>query len=253
MKIDVIAFEMRQFCRHKYMGRYMGQDKKIVYSANMPISALHGSCEEQTPSAASIVQEYAAAGLHLREFFFATQTHLLVDAARHMALALARGKKILLCGNGGSAANAQHIACEFTNRFLMDRPGLPAIALTSNTSTLTAIGNDFGFENIFVKQIQAIGQNGDVLIAISTSGSSENILKAVVEAKKLGLKTIGLTQESDTTAHTENITNLCDTVFAVPQNITPLIHEVHMSIGNMLCRLVDYFLFENIVELGLTD
>ncbi len=206
--------------------------------------------EKNLPSAEHIISEYVAAGLELRQAYFAKNSHIVVETAQHMALALTKGKKILLCGNGGSAADAQHIACEFTNRFLIDRPGLPAIALTTDTSVLTAIGNDFGYENIFSKQIQALGNEGDVFIGISTSGTSTNIIAALHEAKRLGLSTIGLTQEMQN-ATSEHMAQLCDICLAVPKSITPLIQEVHIAIGHLLCRLVDYYLFENVVALNL--
>ncbi len=196
-------------------------------------------------SAQDIVTDYVQQGVRLREEFFAIHTETLDKAARTLAMALAQGKKILLCGNGGSAGDTQHLAGEFVNRFLMDRPPLPAIALTTDTSTLTSIGNDFGFENIFSKQIEALGQSGDVLIAISTSGNSPNVIKALHAAKNLEIVTLGLTGNAG------QMEALCDILLPVPHSLTPLIQEIHIAAGHLLCRLVDYYLFENVAALGL--
>ncbi len=197
------------------------------------------------PTAHNILQEHAKLGVQLRKDFFANHTEDIILAARTMAQAIAQGKKILLCGNGGSAADAQHIAGELVNRFLLDRPPLPAIALTTDTSVLSAIGNDFGFDQVFTKQVQALGQEGDVFVGISTSGNSPNVLLALGAAKQLGLHTVGLVGNAGQMAP------LCDILLPVPHAITPLVQEVHITAGHMLCRLIDYYLFENIAELGL--
>ncbi len=199
-------------------------------------------------SPAQIIGNYAWQGVQLRQVFFAKEMHTLIEAARMMALALARGNKILLCGNGGSAADAQHLAGEFVNRFLIDRPPLPAIALTTDTSALTAIGNDFGFENIFIKQVQALGNKGDILLGISTSGNSPNIVLAFREAQARGLITVGLTGEGG-----GDMESVSDLLLSVPHTHTPLIQEVHIAAGHILCQLVDYYLFENVAELGLEE
>lgn len=149
------------------------------------------------------------------------------------------GNKVMLAGNGGSAADAQHIAGEFVSRFAFDRPGLPSIALTTDTSILTAIGNDYGYERLFARQIQAHSQSGDVFIAYSTSGSSPNIIAALKEAKELGVVTIGLTGNRG-----GSMVELCDHVFEVPSSDTPKIQEVHALIGHILCGVVENELFE---------
>jgi len=190
-----------------------------------------------------LIQSYSSDGVKLRSVFFKKNDQLLQEAALCMAKAIARGNKILFCGNGGSAADAQHIAAEFVNRFMIDRPALPALALTTDSSIITAIGNDFGFEQIFSKQILALGQSQDVLVAISTSGKSPNIIAALEIAKEKEIITIGLTNDSG------NMTDFCDFCFAVPHQCTPLIQEVHITIGHILCRLVDYYLFENMSEI----
>ncbi len=197
--------------------------------------------------AAQIIAEHASEGLNLRKDFFAKQDANIILAAKTMATAIAQGGKILLCGNGGSAADAQHIAGELVNRFLLDRPPLPAISLSTDTSILTAIGNDFGYEQIFSKQVRALGHSGDVLLGISTSGNSPNVVKAFNEAKSMNIITIGLTGNAGQMA------NLSDILLAVEHTSTPLIQEVHITVGHLLCRLIDYYLFENVQELGLSS
>ena len=185
-----------------------------------------------------IITRHAEEGLRLRKDFFAAQAERLEDCARSIALAMSKGHKLLICGNGGSAADAQHLAGEFVNRFLIDRPPLPALALTTDSSVLTAIGNDFGFEQVFAKQVQALGVPGDVLLAISTSGKSLNVLAALRAAKEKNMHTIGLSGAG------RGMDALCDIVMHVPHESTPLVQEIHISAGHLLCALVDHFLFE---------
>ena len=134
--------------------------------------------------ALQMISQHAEDGAKLRRDFFAVHGGKVAEAARRMAVAVARGGKILLAGNGGSAADAQHWAAEFVNRFLMDRPPLPAIALTTDSSVLTSIGNDFGYDLVFTKQVQALGRPGDVFVGISTSGNSANVIGALQAARK---------------------------------------------------------------------
>lgn len=151
------------------------------------------------------------------------------------------GKKILLAGNGGSAADAQHISGEFVSRFAFDRPGLPSIALTTDTSIITAIGNDYGYDNVFSRQIQALGARGDVFIGYSTSGSSRNILTALEEARKSGIVTIGMTGNRN-----GPIISFCDFCIAVPSSETPKIQEAHAVLGHILCGLIENELFNEL-------
>ena len=148
------------------------------------------------------------------------------------------GHKTLLAGNGGSAADAQHIAGEFVSRFYFERPGIPSIALNTDTSVLTSIGNDYGYEKIFSRQIQAQGQKGDVFIGISTSGNSKNIIEALLACKEKGIKSIGLTG-----AGKGKMTDLCDICIEVPSVETPRIQESHILIGHILCCIVEDELF----------
>lgn len=152
--------------------------------------------------------------------------------------AMRRGNKVLLAGNGGSAADAQHIAGEFVSRFAFDRPGLPAMALTTDTSILTAIGNDYGFEMLFARQVQAHGQAGDVFIGYTTSGKSRNILLALQVAKARGLVTIGFTGNLG-----GPVRELCDYVLEVPSADTPRVQEGHAVLGHILCGLVEETIF----------
>lgn len=163
-----------------------------------------------------------------------------LEAATKACIAcLQGGGKILLAGNGGSAADAQHIAGEFVSRFAFDRPGLPAIALTTDTSILTAIGNDYGYEKIFARQVQAHGQKGDVFIGYSTSGKSPNILLAFEEARDKGLVCVGLTGNRG-----GPMGLLCDCLLEVPSADTPKIQEGHLVLGHILCGLVENTIFK---------
>ena len=148
--------------------------------------------------------------------------------------ALANGKKILFCGNGGSAADSQHLAAEFVGRFQKERQGLPAIALTVDTSILTAVGNDYGFDKVFVRQVEALGNEGDVLVGISTSGNSPNVLAAIELAKAKGIYCVGMTA-----AGGGKMLEVCDECIAIPAKITARAQEMHILIGHILCELVD--------------
>lgn len=163
----------------------------------------------------------------------------IAAAAVAIAHALRSGGKVLFCGNGGSAADAQHWAAELVGRFRNDRRALAAIALTTDASALTAIGNDYGFEHIFARQVEGLGRPGDVLVAISTSGRSPNVLAALSAAKRLGLVTIGVTGASAATMAEHS-----DHLIAVPAGETARIQELHAGVGHALCALVE-------AELGL--
>ncbi len=160
------------------------------------------------------------------------------QAGKLCVSALQNKKKILLAGNGGSAADSQHIAAELVSRLNYDRPGLSAIALTTDTSALTAIGNDYGFERAFARQLEAIGQEGDVFFAISTSGNSANILAALKSAKSRGIKTIGLTGKTG-----GKMAELCDIVIKIPSPCTPNIQECHIMFGHIICQIIEDTMF----------
>ncbi len=163
----------------------------------------------------------------------------LASAAAACIHSLKNGGKILLAGNGGSAADAQHIAGEFVSRFAFDRPGLPAVALTTDTSILTAIGNDYGYAKLFSRQVQALGNQGDVFIAYSTSGQSPNILQALETAKEKGLVCIGMTGNRG-----GPMAQLCQYALEVPSPDTPKIQEGHLVLGHILCGLVEKAMFK---------
>lgn len=159
-------------------------------------------------------------------------------AAEQISVAFRRGNKVLLAGNGGSAADAQHIAGEFVSRFMYDRPGLPAFALTTDTSVMTAIGNDYGYDKLFARQVQAVGVKGDILWTYSTSGKSPNVLLAMKEARTAGLYTIGFTGQRGWAD-----AGLCDLSIEVPSTETPKIQEGHALIGHIVCGLVEAEMF----------
>lgn len=162
----------------------------------------------------------------------------LLDLIKLIAHAFEGGNKIFFFGNGGSAADAQHLAAEFVNRYVMDRPPLPAIALTTDTSILTSVSNDISFNEIFAKQLRALGKEGDVAIGISTSGNSSNVVKALEVAKELGLKTVSLTGNDGGV-----LSKMADISLIVPSTSTPRIQETHILIGHILCEMVEHQLF----------
>ncbi|MBI5419648.1 MAG: D-sedoheptulose 7-phosphate isomerase [Deltaproteobacteria bacterium] len=179
-------------------------------------------------------------GAELRLQMMETMTGDIIEAAQAIAGAFKAGRKVLIFGNGGSAADAQHIAAEFMNRFLIERPPLPAIALTTDTSILTSISNDYAFDEVFSKQVRALGKKGDIALGISTSGSSANVIKAFRVAKKLSMITIALTADGG------KLASQADIALAVPSRSTPRIQEAHIAIGHILCDLTDTILFRQV-------
>lgn len=163
----------------------------------------------------------------------------IISAAEMIAGSFARGGRLYIFGNGGSAADAQHLAAEFVNRFLIDRPPLPAMALTTDTSVLTSIANDFSYNDVFTKQIKAMGRPGDIAWGLSTSGRSANVLSALNTARACGLKTVAMTG-----ANSADVKPLVDLVIDVRSTVTPRIQEVHIALGHTICDLVDYILFQ---------
>ncbi len=167
--------------------------------------------------------------------------------ANCVASALSDGKKVLLCGNGGSAADAQHIAGEFLSRLNYDRAPAAAIALTTDSSVITAIGNDYGYERLFERQVLALGRPGDVLIAISTSGRSRNVLCALDAARSIGVLTIGFTGKNGAEMPTR-----CDVCLKAPSESTPLIQQVHITAGHIVCGLVEQRLFPRTISVNVS-
>jgi len=170
--------------------------------------------------------------------FILKNAEALVQAVRIIVEAFKSGNKVLLFGNGGSAADAQHIAAEFVNRFLIERPPLPAIALTTDTSVLTSISNDYGYGDVFAKQVKALGREGDVAMGLSASGMSPNVIKAIKVSKEMGLRTIGLSG-----ADGGDLAKLVDIALLVDSQNVARIQEVHITIGHVLCEMVDQMLF----------
>jgi D-sedoheptulose 7-phosphate isomerase len=162
----------------------------------------------------------------------------IFQASQLIYSAFKNGKKVLFCGNGGSAADAQHLAAEFSGRFYKDRKALPSEALHCNTSYLTAVGNDYGFEFVYSRIIEGIGNQGDVLVGISTSGNSKNIINALSSAKKTGMNTISFTGETG-----GKMKNYSDLLINVPSSDTPRIQEAHILIGHIICEIVETQLF----------
>jgi D-sedoheptulose 7-phosphate isomerase len=182
--------------------------------------------------------EAVAEANQLKNRLVAEQADQVAAAARLLAGTLQEGGKILLFGNGGSAADAQHLAAEFVNRFRVERPPLAALALTTDTSILTSIANDYDFLEVFAKQVRALGRPGDVALGLSTSGNSVNVVQALEVARELGLKTMALSGGEG-----GPVAAAADLAIVVPSKSTPRIQEVHITIGHVLCDLVDYLLF----------
>jgi D-sedoheptulose 7-phosphate isomerase len=172
-------------------------------------------------------------------FMTAENVSAVVEAASAVAASFRSGGKLLIAGNGGSAADAQHLAAEFVNRFEMERPPLPAIALSTDSSCLTSIGNDYSFDQVFSKQVRALGRKGDVLLAISTSGASRNVSEAADAARSIGMKTVVLTGKGG-----GDLARRADILINVDSRSTPRIQEVHITVCHIICELVDHTLFK---------
>jgi len=178
--------------------------------------------------------------ISVKEKFFKGNVEAIMEASKMIASAFTEGKKLLLFGNGGSATDASHMAAEFVNRFKRERPGLPAIALTTDMAVITSIANDYDYSEIFARQIKSLSDEGDVVLAISTSGSSGNVLKAMDVAKRRKLKTIVFTG-----AKGEKFASKADFAFIVPSDNTPRVQETHITLGHVLCQMVEEILFES--------
>ncbi len=172
--------------------------------------------------------------IHVKEQILQTQIDTIVKVAKLIITSFRSGGKVLLFGNGGSAADAQHLAAEFVGRFQQDRAALGAIALTTNTSVLTALGNDYGYEIIFARQVEALAKPQDIAIGISTSGKAKNVLLAIKKAKEIGLKTICLSGGSG-----GELAKAADICLIIPSPITARIQEAHITIGHIICELVE--------------
>ena len=181
-----------------------------------------------------ILLQHVQESVTLKQAFFEKEMDHLLTQAEDMAERLKRGCRILICGNGGSAADAQHFAAELSGRYVKERRALAGIALTTDTSALTAIGNDYGFDHIFSRQVEALGRPGDLLVAISTSGNSPNIIRAVTSAKELGVRTLGLLGRDG-----GQLAGLMDDALVVPSTVTARIQEIHQMIYHFWCEALD--------------
>lgn len=192
-----------------------------------------------------IVKNILNESLKVKEDFINSNIIEIILVAEKIVQAFTNDRKLMLCGNGGSAADAQHIAAEFINRFELERPPLPAIALTTDSSIITSIGNDYSFNDIFSKQVKAIGVEDDILMAISTSGNSSNIISAAKAAKDMGIYVVGLTGNDG--GKLKDLVNSC---LIVNSTSTARIQESHILAGHVICKLVDYILFQKDVPEG---
>ena len=195
--------------------------------------------KSETSTAAQLLSRSLKEHQETYQALIGTTLHDIERSGEFICNALKSGHKLLICGNGGSAADAQHIAAELVGRYEKARRSYPAIALTTDTSALTAVSNDFGFDDVFARQVMGLGQPGDVLIAISTSGKSPNILRAVAKAKEIGCSVIGLTG-----AGAEPLASLSDIAVIVPSSRTARVQEAHITIGHLWCEMVDELLPE---------
>jgi D-sedoheptulose 7-phosphate isomerase len=188
--------------------------------------------------AVQFIDQFVAESLRVKAQFFEENKERIAKTAEVMAHGLRNGRKMLFFGNGGSAADAQHLAAEMVGRFGPDRSPLAAISLSTDSSILTAVGNDYGFENVFARQIEALGQAGDTAVAISTSGNSPNVLHALDVARSKALFTVGFTGESG-----GKMLDRAEVLFRVPSRQTPRIQETHILLGHIICELIDRDLF----------
>lgn len=221
-------------------GKVFSLPLKENYSTTAIVEKINRSDKPKLEKS-GIVQNSLREHLAVFNDLLASEIESIERCAELIVECLKKGKKILLCGNGGSAADAQHIAAELVGRFERERRAFPAIALTTDTSALTAIGNDYGFERIFARQVEALAQPGDLLIGISTSGNSPNVVAAIMKAREIGCATVGLTG-----ARGKKLAGLCDAAVLVPAERTSRIQEGHNAVGHFWCELVDAELEEEI-------
>lgn len=172
--------------------------------------------------------------IQVKEQLLRTSISQIKELSDMVIESLRKGGKVMLCGNGGSAADAQHIAAEFIGRFKKDRSALAAISLTTNTSILTSLANDYGYDVVFAKQVEALGQKNDIVIGLSTSGKAKNVYLAIKQAKKMGLKTVAFTGGDG-----GEIVKIADVSFIVPSAVTARIQEAHITVGHIICELVE--------------
>ncbi|MFA5100583.1 MAG: D-sedoheptulose 7-phosphate isomerase, partial [Candidatus Omnitrophota bacterium] len=184
-----------------------------------------------------LIKDILLQSIQIKEDLLHTRIDQIIDLSNMVIESLKKGGKVMIFGNGGSASDSQHIAAELVGRYQKDRQALPAIALTTNTSILTAIANDYGYDIVFSKQVEALGQKNDIVIGISTSGKAKNVAAGIKQAKKMGIKTIVFTGGDG-----GEIAKLADVALVVPSKVTARIQEAHIAVGHIICELVeDYF------------
>lgn len=189
----------------------------------------------------SFIHTRLSESITAKEDFVNQSMERLIELSEKITTTFTNGNKLLIFGNGGSAADAQHLAAEFVNRFIIDRAPLPAIALTTDTSIITAIGNDFSYEQVFEKQVQALGKPGDLALGITTSGTSGNVVTALATAREMGLVTAALT--GGTSIPKNGVVQYCDLLLNVPSDTTARIQEVHLWIEHLVCEIVERNMF----------
>jgi len=201
--------------------------------------------QETTKQVCDLIRDRIQRSIEIKRALLsdATFEDMVAQAALQIVRALHSGGKVIFCGNGGSAADAQHLAAEFTGRYLRERSALPALALHANTSALTAIGNDYGFDRVFARQMEGLGKEGDVAVGISTSGNSPNVLRALEVAKSKSIYTVALTGASG-----GKMKEVADCTICVPSQETPRIQECHILTGHIICEIVEEMLFGSLQE-----
>jgi len=219
-------------------GKVFSLSLKDGYSSSLIVEKIREDSKSNTnyllSENAGVIEKSLEQHIEVFQTILTSEINSIRKCAGMITETLENGGKILICGNGGSAADAQHIAAEFVGRYETERRALPAIALTTDTSILTALANDYGFEQVFARQVEALGSPGDLLIALSTSGNSPNINTAVMSARRIGCKTIGLTGSEG-----KKLASLCDACIIVPAKRTARIQEAHITIGHIWCEIVD--------------
>ena len=204
------------------------------FSSTAIINRLKGPEKDRTDQTRGLVESSLEQHAEVMDLLYERSAGGIYESADILRKTFEKGNKLLICGNGGSAADAQHIAAELTGRYEKERKALPAIALTTDTSALTAVSNDYGFERVFARQVEALGRPGDCLLAISTSGTSANVIAAVMMARKIGCTVIGLTG-----ANGKKLASLCDACIMVRSERTARIQEAHITIGHIWCEMID--------------
>ena len=223
-----------------YGGKVFSLPLKKDFSSSRIVDKIKGDSQKMQNSSNSSISGSLSEHMDVVQLLASDMIDAIEACGKRIIETFKSGNKVMVCGNGGSAADAQHIAAEFVGRYETERRGLPAIAFTTDTSALTAVSNDFGFERVFARQVEALGADGDCLIAISTSGESPNVIAAVMAARNLGCTVVGLTGSKG-----KKLASLCDACVMVPSDRTARIQESHITIAHIWCEMVDRFVKES--------